>query len=88
MQRRFMVALGQAEDHHGDDQRVVGAEQTFERDEQGDGDEVGRLNHGVADAGRLWGMTPIRSSGLTAGKPGSHPSQDQSLTSMDHGKLP
>ena len=30
-----------AQDHDGHDQRVVGAEQAFEGDEQPDGDEIG-----------------------------------------------
>ena len=34
-------SFGKAQDHDGHDQRVVGAEEAFEDDEQSDGDEVG-----------------------------------------------
>ena len=43
-QRLLLLRLRQAEHQDGQDHRVVGAEQAFERDEQGDGDEVGRLD--------------------------------------------
>jgi hypothetical protein len=45
VERGAMLALGQAEHHHRNDEGVVGAEQSFESDEKSDGDEVGRLNH-------------------------------------------
>ena len=41
-QRLFLLLLGQAEDEDGEHHRVVGAQQPFERDQQADGDEVGR----------------------------------------------
>ena len=41
-QRLLLLRLGQAEHQHGQDHRVVGAQQPFERHEQRDGDEVGR----------------------------------------------
>ena len=50
-QRLPLLALRQAEHEHGQHHRVVGAEQPFERDEQGDGDEIRRLRQAV-------GITP------------------------------
>jgi hypothetical protein len=43
-QRLFLIAARQPEDHHGQHQGVVGAEQPFEQHQQPDGDEVGDLN--------------------------------------------
>ena len=36
-QRQFLLATGQPEDHHRDDERIVGAQQPFQDDEQADG---------------------------------------------------
>ena len=41
-QRRALLLRRQAEDQHRQHHRVVGAQQAFEQDEQGDGEEIGR----------------------------------------------
>ena len=43
-QRLFLIRPRQPEDHHRQHERVVGAQQPFEEDQQADGDEVGELD--------------------------------------------
>jgi hypothetical protein len=50
LQRLIVAILRQPEDHHRDHERVVGAQQAFERDQQTNGDKIGGLNrrqHGL-----------------------------------------
>src|SRR6185436_893745 len=44
--RGLTLLFRQPKDHHRDNEGVVGAEQPFEGDEERDGDEVGRREHG------------------------------------------
>ena len=43
-ERLALLAARQAEHQDGEDQRVVGAEQSLEQDEQGNGQEIGGVN--------------------------------------------
>jgi len=43
-QRLLVLAARQPQDHDGHDEGVIRAQQTFERDEQTDGDEIRRLD--------------------------------------------
>src|SRR5262245_40107383 len=73
-QRLLLVALRQPKHEHGEDHRVVGTEETFERDEEGDCEEVGRRDHelpeycGNVDTDRIKAYT-WRASRLSASRP-------------------
>src|SRR3954447_7967262 len=56
-QRLLLIAPGKAEDHHGQDERVVGAEQPFEQHQQPDGHEISGLN---VHARRGWRLDTTR----------------------------